>query len=121
MHFIADENVPRPVLDRLRADGFDVALIAGELSGISDREVLRTAEAEGRYLLTADRDFGELVIRHRLGVRGVIVFQLERLSNRARAGRIAEVIAVHADRLAGHLTVIEPARTRFRPLPAVPQ
>jgi hypothetical protein len=41
MQFIADENVPRHVFDRLRADGHDVTTIAGPLSGIPDREVLR--------------------------------------------------------------------------------
>jgi predicted nuclease of predicted toxin-antitoxin system len=121
MQFIADENVPRHVFDRLRADGHDVTTIAGPLSGIPDREVLRAAESEGRILITADRDFGELLVRHRLGVSGVIVFQLERLSNPAKADRVADVVAVHVDRLAGHLTVIEPARTRIRPLPRQPE
>jgi predicted nuclease of predicted toxin-antitoxin system len=116
MQFVADENVPRQVLDRLRLGGHDVAPITGPLSGISDREVLKVAESQSRVLITADRDFGELLVRHQLGANGVIVFQLERLSNSAKADRIAEVVAVHADRLAGHLVVIEPARTRIRPL-----
>ena len=116
MRFIADENVPRHVLDRLRADRHDVISVEGPLSGIPDRDVLKAAESEGRVLITADRGFGELLVRHRLGVIGVIVFQLERLSNPAKADRVAEVVAVHANRLAGHLVVIEPARTRIRPL-----
>jgi hypothetical protein len=77
MRFIADENVPRHVLDRLRADRHDVTSIEGPLSGIPDREVLKAAESEGRVLITADRGFGELLVRHRLGVIGVIVFQLD--------------------------------------------
>ena len=116
MQFVADENVPRQVLDRLRLEGYDVAPVTGPLSGISDREVLKVAESQRRILITADRDFGELLVRHQLRASGVVVFQLERLSNAAKADRIVEVIAVHADRLAGHLVVVEPARTRIRPL-----
>jgi predicted nuclease of predicted toxin-antitoxin system len=116
MRFIADENVPRHVIDRLRADCHDVASIEEALSGAPDREVLRAAATEARYLITADLDFGDLVIRHRLRVGGVIVFRLERLSNRAKADRVSEVITVHSDRLAGNFVVIEPARTRIRPL-----
>ena len=117
MRFLADENVPRQVLDRLRSEGLDVTTISALHSGIPDEDVMRAAESEGRVLITADRDFGDLFVRRRLGAGGVIVFQLERLSSAAKAERVAEVIAVHADRLPGHLTVIEPARTRIRPLP----
>jgi predicted nuclease of predicted toxin-antitoxin system len=116
MQFVADENVPRKTLDRLRMSGYGVVSIQESLSGISDHAVLKVAESQHRILITADRDFGELTVRHRLGATGVIVFQLERLSHTARADRVAEVIAAHIDRLAGHLVVIEPARVRIRPL-----
>jgi predicted nuclease of predicted toxin-antitoxin system len=114
MQFIADENVPRQVLNRLRTSGYDVVSIQETLSGISDRDVLKVAESQHRILITADRDFGELSVRHRLGATGVIVFQLERLSHVARADRVAEVVAANIDRLPGHLVVIEPARIRIR-------
>jgi predicted nuclease of predicted toxin-antitoxin system len=118
MYFVADENVPRPVLDRLRTSGYDVVSIQETLAGISDRDVLKVAESQHRVFITADRDFGELSVRHRLGATGVIVLQLERLSHAARADRVAEVVAANVGRLAGHLVVIEPARVRIRPLHA---
>jgi predicted nuclease of predicted toxin-antitoxin system len=117
MQFVVDENVPRPVLDRLRMSGYDVLSIQETMSGISDPEVLKVARSQNRILITADQDFGELTVRHRLGVNGVIIIQLGRLSNAARADRVAEVVAVHVDRLAGHLVVVEPTRVRIRPLP----
>jgi predicted nuclease of predicted toxin-antitoxin system len=116
MQFIADENVSHRVIDRLRADGLDVTSIAGPFSGISDAEVLKVADAAGRILITEDRDFGELVVRQRLGVRGVILLELDRLSNAAEADRVAAVVFAHADQLEGNLIVIEPARIRVRPL-----
>jgi predicted nuclease of predicted toxin-antitoxin system len=116
MRFVADENVSRRVVERLRACGHDVTSIAGTLSGIPDTEVLKVAEAEGRILITEDQDFGELVLRQRLGVRGVVLLELDRLSTAAEADRVAEVISGHADKVPGNLVVIEPARVRFRPL-----
>jgi predicted nuclease of predicted toxin-antitoxin system len=117
MRFLADENVSSSVIRRLRAGGLDVVSIGETRSGAPDKEVLDAADAEGRILITEDRDFGELVVRQRLGVRGVILLELDRLSNAAEADLVAEIISTHADKLAGNLLVIEPARVRVRPLP----
>jgi len=115
MRFLADESVSRRVIERLRADGFDVISIGETRSGAPDSVVLELADAEGSILITEDRDFGELVIRQRLGVRGLILLELDRVSNAAEA-EAAEVIRSHADKLPGNLVVIEPGRIRLRPL-----
>jgi predicted nuclease of predicted toxin-antitoxin system len=118
MRFLADENVSRLVIERLRAGGFDVTSIGETRSGVPDRGVLELAEAEGAILMTEDRDFGELVIRQQLGVRGMILLELDRISNpaEAEAEAVSEVIRAHADKLPGNLVVIEPGRIRVRPL-----
>jgi predicted nuclease of predicted toxin-antitoxin system len=117
MRFLADENVSRLVIERLRADGLEVISIGESRSGASDKDVLGAADAEGCILITEDRDFGELVIRQRLGVRGMILLELDRISNAAEADLVTEVISVHADKLSRNLVVIEPGRIRVRPLP----
>jgi predicted nuclease of predicted toxin-antitoxin system len=117
MRFLTDENVSRLVVERLRAVGFDVISIGETRSGMPDKGVLDTADAEGRVLITEDRDFGELVIRQRLGVRGIILLELDRLSNATEANMVAEVVSAHSDKLLGNLVVIEPGRIRVRPLP----
>ncbi|MGE0009062.1 MAG: hypothetical protein AB7S92_26230 [Parvibaculaceae bacterium] len=42
--------------------------------------------------MTEDRDFGELVVRQRLEVQGVVLLELDRLSNEAEAERVARVV-----------------------------
>ncbi len=116
MRFLADENVSRLVVERLRSGGHDVVLIGETRAGARDEDVLNAADAEGRILITEDRDFGELIIRQRLGVHGVILLELDRLSNAAEAAAVAEIVSAHADRLTGNLVVIEPGRIRIRPL-----
>src|SRR5262245_52629039 len=78
--------------------------------GAPDKEVLRAADAEGCILITEDRDFGELIIRQRLRVRGIVLLELDRLSNAGEADAVAEVVSKHADKLVGNLVVIEPGR-----------
>ena len=46
MRFLADKNVSRLVVERLRAAGFDVATIGATSSGASDAEAPATARAE---------------------------------------------------------------------------
>ena len=117
MRFLADENVSRLVVERLRSGGHDVVSIAETKSGAPDGDILAAADVDGRILITEDRDFGEMVIRQRLGVRGLMLLELDRLSNEMEAATVADVASTHADRLFGNLVVIEPGRIRVRPLP----
>ena len=72
MRFLADENVSRLVVERLRAAGFDVASVRETRPGASDKDVIDEADSDGRVLVTEDRDFGELVVRQQLKTLGVI-------------------------------------------------
>ena len=117
MRFLADENVSRLVIERLRSSGHDVISIAETKPSAPDEDVLNGADADDRILITEDRDFGEMVIRQRLGLRGMILLELDRLSNPREADTVAEVVSAHSARLFGNLIVIEPGRIRVRPLP----
>jgi predicted nuclease of predicted toxin-antitoxin system len=116
MRFLADENVSHLVIERLRRRGFEVLSIGETQSGAADEKVLESANAEDCILVTEDRDFGELVIRQRFGVRGMILLELDRLSPAGEADAVVEVVSLHGDKLLGNLLVIEPGRIRVRPL-----
>lgn len=113
MRFLADENVSRLVVRRLQAGGFEVRQTE---SDASDKDVVEAANRGNCILITEDRDFGELVIRQRLPLPGLVLLELDRLSNRAEADAVADSISAHHDRLIGNLVVIEPGRIRVRPL-----
>jgi predicted nuclease of predicted toxin-antitoxin system len=78
MQFVADENVSHRVVERLRADGHNVTLVAEMRSGMSDTDVLKFAETETCILVTEDRDFGELIFRQHLSVQGIVLLELDR-------------------------------------------
>jgi predicted nuclease of predicted toxin-antitoxin system len=92
-----------------------VLSIAQSRPGAPDTQVLDAAASEARILITEDRDFGEMVVRQRLRVRGLMLLELDRLSNEKEADLVAEVFSIHADKLAGNLIVFDPRG--FRPFP----
>jgi predicted nuclease of predicted toxin-antitoxin system len=66
MRLLIDENAPKAISDWLRAEGHDV-LMAGEISaGAADDHWIELAHAEQRLIVTADRDFEELIFRDKL-------------------------------------------------------
>jgi predicted nuclease of predicted toxin-antitoxin system len=74
VNFLADESVDRQIVDHLRQDGHHVWYVAEMEPGVSDDAVFDLANREEALLLTADKDFGELVFRlRRLAPRVVLV------------------------------------------------
>jgi hypothetical protein len=58
---VADENIDKEIVGRLRADEHDVLFIAEAYPGIDDQTVLGMSLQTDGVLLTADKDFGDLV------------------------------------------------------------
>ena len=83
MKFLADENIDRPIVEKLRAKEFDISYIEEEAKGAEDSEVLQKAVEEERVLITFDRDFNKPEKRH----PGVI-----RITRPDRYGVIADMI-----------------------------
>ncbi len=114
MHILADESVDRQTVDRLRQDQHRVWYVAEMQPGVPDDEVLELANREGAILLTADRDFGELVFRQRRLTTGVVLIRLAGMSPLSRAALIARAIQEYGDRLSGVFTVIARGTVRIR-------
>jgi predicted nuclease of predicted toxin-antitoxin system len=99
MNFLADESVDRQIVDRLRQENHRVGYVAEMAPGIPDDAVLDLANREGALLLTADKDFGELVFRQHLLAPGVVLIRLAGLSPTNKAAIVASAIAQHAAEL----------------------
>lgn len=112
--FLADENVDRVTVERLRADGHDVLWVSEMEPGIDDARVLGIANAEKRVLITGDKDFGELVFRQGLVSSGVVLLRLAGLPNAVKASQLSAAIRDHASEMAGAFTVVSPGQVRIR-------
>ena len=73
MNFLADESIDAPIVRLLREAGYRVHYIAETAPSISDATVLDLANRDACPLITADKDFGELVFRQRRVMHGVIL------------------------------------------------
>ena len=77
MDFVANENFPLFSVRLLRNAGHNVASIIEETPGATDSDILKRAQREKRIILTFDRDYGELIYRHRtFFAEGVVYFAL---------------------------------------------
>ena len=118
MKFLADESVDRQIVDRLRQDNHIVWYVAEMAPGISDDVVLDLANREVALLLTADKDFGELVYRRHRFAPGVVLIRLAGLSPMSKAEVVASAINKYAPELPRAFAVITPGRIRIRRLSA---
>jgi predicted nuclease of predicted toxin-antitoxin system len=120
MRLLANENIPAPLIAALRELGYDVASVLEASPGLEDPQILASAVAESRILLTCDTDFGELAFRHRLPAQsGVILLRLptDSLDTFIRAAVAA--IQSRSD-WSNLFSVVEPGRVRMTTLPGSP-
>lgn len=114
---LANENWPRPALVALRANGLDVQSVAESMAGASDTEVLRYAAAEDRWVLTFDRDYGELVFARAVPPPPAIIYLRQgAYAPDWPAGVVLELLT-QAAWVSGHLVVVTGRSLRRRPLP----
>ena len=117
MRLLADESMDHPIVARLRADGHEVASVAEESPGLPDPGVLARAAREGVVLLTADKDFGELVYRHRRPYAGVLLVWLAGLDEAAKCELVSRVVSERGSELPGAFSVASEDSLRIRRQP----
>ncbi|MDP2681724.1 MAG: DUF5615 family PIN-like protein [Deltaproteobacteria bacterium] len=114
MNLLADESIDKQIVDALREKGYIVGYVAEMAPGISDDVVLELANSEGALLLTADKDFGELVFRLRRLSSGVVLVRLAGLSPIRKAQIVVPLIIKHFSELMESFSVITPMGIRIR-------
>ena len=113
MRFLVDECTGPAVAHWLRAQGHEVASVYDETPGISDEEVLRRANEEGRILVTIDKDFGEHIYLHRRRHYGVILLRLADERSTVKIRVLERLMAQHQDALPGQFVVVTERQVRF--------
>jgi predicted nuclease of predicted toxin-antitoxin system len=114
--FLANENFPGVMVRLLRDQGHDVLYAAETLVAAADHLILETALSQDRVILTFDRDFGELVFRHRRPpARGIVLFRLGALSPDALLAFLQNFFTSEPT-LRSYFTVASPGHFRQVPL-----
>ncbi len=114
MTFLLDDCVDRQVGDRLAAEGHEVAFAWATEPFLPDDAVLSLANEKRAVLVTADKDFGELVYRTGRATGGVVLVRLAGLSPESKAAQVSVAVKMHGDEMAGAFSVVSPGRVRVR-------
>lgn len=112
---VADENIPALVVENLRMAGYPVTYISEVAPGIGDEEVLERALALSALVLTADKDFGELIFLRRRVSAGVVLLRIGELADVDQAALVVALFAARGSELAAAFTVVTADRVRIRP------
>jgi predicted nuclease of predicted toxin-antitoxin system len=114
MKIVADENVDRLVIERLRSNGHEVLSIAREFASSPDTEVLSISNNQRALLITEDKDFGELVFHKRRSHFGVLLVRLEGMSRSERVRMVCDIVVHRGKELANSFSVLTPSSLRTR-------
>jgi predicted nuclease of predicted toxin-antitoxin system len=115
MKFLVDQSADFRLIAHLRRRGHDVSAISRDYPhSLADEDVLSLARQEGRILVVADRDFGELIFHQGLTHTGVLFFRLPGADLQTKIDHLTTALTDHANELAsGEFLVVSPGQIRI--------
>jgi predicted nuclease of predicted toxin-antitoxin system len=116
MRLLADENLERELVELMRALGHDVVWGHDAHRSWKDEDVLRLALGERRILVTADKDFGELVYSRKQATAGVVLLRLETDDIATNAAILERALPQIEQAGYGHFVVVLDEAVRIRPI-----
>jgi predicted nuclease of predicted toxin-antitoxin system len=114
---LANENFPAPSIRLLRDQGYDVAAVAEGGGSLADADVLALAVAEKRWIVTFDRDYGELIFARGLAAPPAVILFRMRSYRPDDPGRVLAGLLDSGAGFDGLFVLVEEAGLRKRPLP----
>jgi predicted nuclease of predicted toxin-antitoxin system len=121
MRFVADVNVSRRVVERLRALGCDIVRVPEIMDArSSDQEVLGEAQRRGAVLISHDQDFGAALAISGALAPSFINLRTSGIEPKELAQTILAVVhATEEDLVAGAVVTVDDAGARVHRLPLV--
>jgi predicted nuclease of predicted toxin-antitoxin system len=112
-----DECCDFAVVRALREHGYDVLAVSEYQNRSEDPEVIAHAFADGRVLLTEDKDFGWLVFSAHVESPGVILIRFPAKARGTLAESVLKLVRDSGEHLRRAFVVLSPgsARINFRP------
>lgn len=108
MNFLANENFPVLSIRLLRNTNHNVASVLEDTPEAKDYEVLKRAHDEKRIILTFDRDYGELIYRHKsLTPAGIVFFRFNPTTPEEPAEILLKLLKKGDIQIINKFTVVE--------------
>ncbi len=116
MKFLADAHISVEMVAMIRDLGHECVDASAIPLRMPDVEVLRMAAELGCIVVTADKDFGELVFVHRIACPGVVLLGVALADEDDRVAYIRSRWAAVLSRLPGSFVTITTSSVRVRPI-----
>jgi len=114
---LVNENFPAPATKVLRDRGVDVLSVQESMPGAHDGEILRCAVEQGRWLVTYDRDYGELVFARDAAAPPAIIYLRQEPYPPTRPAELLLALLAEPSSAEGHFVVVSEGAVRRRALP----
>ena len=114
---LANENFPASSIRLLRDRGYDVAAVSEGGVGLADPDVLALAVAEKRWIVTFDRDYGELIFARGLVAPPAVILFRMRSYRPDVPGRVFAGLLDSGGEFEGYFVLVDEMGLRKRPLP----
>lgn len=113
MRFLVDECAGPGVARWLAENGHDVFSVFDQARGANDELLLTFANREARIVITADKDFGEMVYRSQMAHRGIVLLRLDDERSANKIVVIAQLLQKYEDKIPDAFVVVSEDRIRF--------
>lgn len=116
MKFLADAHISAGMVAMIRDLGHDCIDASAIPPRMPDIDVLQMAAQQERIVVTADKDFGELVIVHGIACPGVILIRIALANETDRVAALRSAWSTILSRLPGSFVTVSAAGVRARPI-----
>jgi len=115
LRFLVDASVPKSVVRCVLDLGHDVRDVRDILpNGTGDPAVFRSAQDEGRILVTHDLGFANIIAYPPGSHAGLIAIRPQNLGPTTTADMVCSYVKAHEGQLLGALIILSPGRARVR-------
>lgn len=67
-----------------------------------------------RFLITKDKDFGELVFRNKKHTYGILLIRIDKLNEPNNCQKVSDILKLHKQELPDSFTVLETDKIKIR-------
>jgi len=114
VRILVDVSAGMGIAAAIRALGYDTVDVRDRDATMPDVDILAWAVAEQRFIVTMDKDFGELVYHSGLRHFGVLLLRLEAARTAQKIAVITNILNLYGTQLSGHFCVYQNGRLRIR-------
>ena len=113
---VADESVDARIVRVLRQKGYRIYSVAEETPGITDDDVVSLATLKSAYILTEDKDFGDILVYNNTSNHstGSMLIRIFDKTISATTELVSQTFELHSAQLLGNFAVLTSKKLRIR-------